>query len=79
MKSKEKKYQRDYMRRYREKQKGTEFRPIVYALADPKERAKLKAICESLEGHNVLESRTYYGAGCDPTLMSEVAELLTAF
>ena len=57
----------------------TQIRPIILALADPVKREKLRRICASLEKHNVLDKEIYYGCGKDPTLMSEVAELLTAF
>ena len=57
----------------------TQVRPIIIALSDPIKREKLGRICANLEKHNVLDSEIYYGCGRDSTLMSEVAELLTAF
>ena len=71
-------------KRYRERRRDNAVgitqgvRPIVYALSDPAKREKLRRICQSLEKHNVLDSEIYYGLRY-PTLMSEVAELLTAF
>ena len=66
--------------RYRLWREGfrSSYRPIIEAIANEGERAKLKAICDSLKRHNVLD-RVYYGCGRDPMLMSEVAELLPAF
>jgi len=49
---------------------------IVYALADPVKRAKLRKICQELKNHNVLKD-VQYGTG-GPT-MDTVAEMLTAF
>jgi len=56
----------------------TEYPAIIKALADSVKREKLRKICVSLARHNVL-NEVYYGVGKDPTLMSEVAELLEAF
>ena len=82
-------YQREYMRRKRSNKTGgltagltgegvTRYRPILYALADPNKRRKLKRICESLTNHKVL-GEVYYGMGCDPLPLGEVERLLTAF
>lgn len=80
---------RQRVERYRNKQKALhsdsvtpkalQYRPIIIALSDPIKREKLRKICASLEAHNVLDTANYYGCGIDPTPMSEVAELLTAF
>ena len=82
------------VRRYRNKGKGvtvegvteegvTAYRPIIIALADPVKRAKLRKICQSLSGRETGKTNrldeVYYGCGVDPTPMSEIDELLTAW
>ena len=56
------------------------YRPIMYALADPVKREKLRAICKALRrrGSDNLAC-SYFGCGVDPTSMLEVEELLEAF
>ena len=41
---------------------STQYPALLYALADPIKRAKLRRICESLKNHNQLEN-VYYGYG----------------
>ena len=53
----------------------TEYPPLLYALADVKKRAKLRAICQSLSEHHVLQEVRY---GVYGTTMDVVAEYLTA-
>lgn len=61
----------------------TRYRPIIIALSDPEKRAKLRSICESLSGRGTGKTNrldeVYYGCGVDPTPLSEVDELLTAW
>ena len=40
----------------------TQYPALLYALADPVKRAKLRRICEGLSNHNQLKN-VYYGAG----------------
>lgn len=55
----------------------TQAHPIVFALADPIKREKLRKICASLRSHSQL-SEVYYGCR-RPISMDEVETLLTAF
>ena len=69
---------KEYMRKYRQgSQESSEVHPIVYALANPEKRLKLRAICQALKEHNVLGD-VYYGLR-RPLPMGEVADLLTVF
>lgn len=52
---------------------STEYPALLYALADPVKRAKLRRISESLKNHGVLQDVTYGIGG--PTF-SEVSEYL---
>jgi hypothetical protein len=56
----------------------TSIRPIIHALADPERRVKLRLICESLKRRRLLDM-VNYGCGVDPTPITEVDQLLTAF
>ena len=52
------------------------YHPIIYALADIKKRAKLRAICQSLDNRGLLEQVSY--GTRHPISMAIVNELLTA-
>jgi len=78
---------RERVRRYRNKQDSvtsnsvtldsvTEYPAVIYALADPIKREKLRRICQSLKEHNALED-VYYGV-CNPVPMNVVADYLVA-
>ena len=57
--------------------KSSNERPIIEAIARPKERGELRSICESLGKHRVLD-KVYFGCGNDPVRMDEVAEFIGA-
>ena len=65
------------MRKYRQgsqnEVQGSQYPALLYALADPIKRAKLRRICESLKNHGVLQD-VNYGIG-GPTF-NEVSEYL---
>ncbi len=54
----------------------TLYPPLLVALADIKKRAKLRAICESLNEHHLLPDVRY---GVSGVTLDVIAELLTAF
>lgn len=53
--------------------------PIVYALADPEKRLKLRAICEALKAKTNRLDSVYYGCGRNMMPFTEVDRLLEAF
>ena len=77
--SQSKEVHREYMRKRREgsqeSEEGSQYPPILYALADPVKRKKLADICMSLKNHNKL-SNVYYGCGKHSLSMDTVNELL---
>ena len=54
---------------------STQYPALLYALADPEKRAKLRRICESLKNHNQLEN-VYYGYGESSVPFDIVSEYL---
>ena len=46
----------------RDMESVTQYPALLYALADPVKRAKLRRICEQLSNHGQLKN-VYYGAG----------------
>ena len=54
----------------------THYPALLYALADPIKRGKLRRICESLKNHNQLEN-VYYGYGESSVPFDIVSEYLS--
>jgi len=54
--------------------------PIIYALADPERREKLRTICQhlSVKGKTNYLKNVWYGCGYKPVTMSTVDRLLEA-
>lgn len=55
----------------------TQYPALLYALADPEKRAKLRRISESLKNHNVLQDVSYGIGGPTFDLVSEYLAVLT--
>ena len=72
-KEKRKQVSKESMRKKREGlTRGVNIHPLIYALADPVKREKLKAICASLKAHHVSELVSY---GCrQPVSFDKVSE-----
>ena len=69
------------MRKYRQgsqnEVQGSQYPALLYALADPEKRAKLRRISESLKNHNVLQDVSYGIGGPTFDIVSEYLSVLT--